>query len=543
MAKASTRTQPSQRPGAPAEPVLELDDMQGIAVPGFLKPHQALVYLRFPQDRAGLLGTRAAIAVLARNGSISSGAATLKDRRDHRDYVAGKLKEADRRPLMAIGFTARGLGKFTPAVRQIASPAFLGGLVQRAALLGDPTDPSDPGAPENWVVGKPGEELDAMVVVAGDHRVSVRETASRLASQLASLGGQVSIQHGDVRDDQRGHEHFGFDDGVSQPGIRGRASDAPDDYITDRRLDPADTPDAWLYGYPGQTLIWPGELVLGYPSSSPDPLIPGPTTPCPAWMRNGSFLVYRRLRQDVAAFWTTMRDEAARLGRQPGFEGMTDVRLAALLVGRWPSGAPISRTPHADDEALGSDSMANNDFQFDNDTPPRSLRRKRQKQFPTAKADPVGIVCPAGAHIRKLNVRDAASDMGGASATLTRRLLRVGVTFGTSLADKYGENGPDPLDGDRGLLFLSIQSSIEDQFEFLQARWANNPARPRGPGGHDMIIGQNAATADGVRRCHVFGAQLQATEVRARKQFVIPTGGGYFFVPSLSALLQVIAPE
>jgi hypothetical protein len=59
---------------------------------------------------------------------------------------------------------------------------------------------------------------------------------------------------------------------------------------------------------------------------------------------------------------------------------------------------------------------------------------------------------------------------------------------------------------------LSSQASIEDQFEFLQERWINNRARPRGPGGHDMIVGQNAATEDGVRRCHLFGAQLQAAE-------------------------------
>ena len=318
MAKAATKVPPPPAPSAPtapAEPVLELDDIQGIAVPGFLKPHQALVYLRFPQDRAGFLATQSAIREMVRSGAISNGAVTLKDRRDHRRYEAGKLKEANRPPLMAIGFTAQGLGKLTPAVTQIDSPAFLGGLPQRSTLLGDPTDPSDPGAPQNWVVGKPGEELDAMVVVAADHRETARDAAGKLASQFAGYGAEVSIQPGDVRADDRGHEHFGFYYGVSQPGIRGRASAAPDDYITDRHLDPADIPDAWLYGYPGQTLVWPGELVLGYPSSGPDPLIAGPVTPCVDWLRNGSFLVYRRLRQDVAGFWTTMRAEAGAVQR------------------------------------------------------------------------------------------------------------------------------------------------------------------------------------------------------------------------------------
>jgi hypothetical protein len=95
----------------------------------------------------------------------------------------------------------------------------------------------------------------------------------------------------------------------------------------------------------------------------------------------------------------------------------------------------------------------------------------------------------------------------------------------------------------KGGYFLSIQTSIEEQFEFLQARWINNPSRPRGPGGHDMIVGQNAAAEDGVRQCHLFGSGLQSGTVMAKKQFVVPTGGAYFFVPSLSAIRTVIASE
>ena len=117
------------------------------------------------------------------------------------------------------------------------------------------------------------------------------------------------------------------------------------------------------------------------------------------------------------------------------------------------------------------------------------------------------------------------------------------MTFGESLADKYGEKGPDPLGGDRGLLFLSIQSSIEEQFEFLQARWINNRARPRGPGGHDMIVGQNARPRMACGDVISSVPQLQSGEVTARRQFVVPTGGGYFFVPSLNALRTVIAPD
>jgi deferrochelatase/peroxidase EfeB len=140
-----------------------------------------------------------------------------------------------------------------------------------------------------------------------------------------------------------------------------------------------------------------------------------------------------------------------------------------------------------------------------------------------------------------LNVRDSGSDMGGASATHERRILRVGIPYGESLKDRYADTAQDPLQGDRGLLFLCIQASIEEQFEFLQSRWMNDPTRPKAPAGHDMIVGQNAATTDGIRRCTLFGGGLAQAEVRADKQFVIPVGGGYFFLPSMKALSEVLS--
>jgi deferrochelatase/peroxidase EfeB len=225
------------------------------------------------------------------------------------------------------------------------------------------------------------------------------------------------------------------------------------------------------------------------------------------------------------------------------------------LVGRWPSGAPVNRVPNADNQQLGKDQSANNYFLFDCDSTPLKLDRGRDP-YPQAKADPVGAICPLAAHIRKVNIRDSSSDMGARSSTYDRRILRVGVPFGKPLANSEAkkrregshESMPadydsvfDPEQGNRGLLFLSIQTSIEDQFEFLQARWINDDSRPKMPGGNDLIVGQNAATADGVRRCTIFGSGLQQAQVEASRQWVIPTGGGYFFVPSISALQAVIA--
>jgi Dyp-type peroxidase family len=468
----------------------------------------------------------------------STGEETLDDRRKFRAVAPAKRRNQTAANyggvLIAIGFSSVGLKALTPGAADIPSEAFRLGLAARSELLGDPRDPSNEGHVSNWRVGRPGRELDAIIIVAGNQRMPVTARARVIIRQLRAVGAKVSFENGDVRKDDTGHEHFGFNDGISQPGIRGRASTRPNDFITNRHLPPAKTPDAWLYGYPGQDLVWPGEFVLGYPKTSPDPLLPGPSAILkPEWTRNGSFLVFRRLRQDVELFWRTMRSEANRLSALPGFAGLTDERLAALLVGRWRSGAPISRVPKADNQTLGNDPVANNNFIFDSHT-------TWPDRFPSAHADPVGLTCPLVAHIRKVNTRDSSSDMGARSSAYDRRILRVGVPFGKSLLDHYAQPARDPEKGNRGLLFLSIQSSIEDQFEFLQSRWINDPARPKAPSGNDMIVGQNAATAGSVRRCVIFGSGLGQAELSASGQFVIPTGGGYFFVPSISALRSVI---
>jgi Dyp-type peroxidase family len=517
---------------APVEPVLDVRDIQGIVAPGFFKPHQTLIGLRYARTDKGAADFQRVAGSL----EIADCATTLADRKAHRgnsDLVAP--------PLVAIGFGYRGLYDLTPGATQIPSEAFKIGLPGRSALLGDPQDKASKGAPINWVVGAPGAEPDALVIVAGDTRATVDEKAKEIRKQFVAIGVDTLLQQGDVRPDLPGHEHFGFDDGVSQPGIRGRASDKQDDFLTPRHVAEDQFPASALYGYPGQDLVWPGEFVIGYPGTSPDPLIQGPTEPVSlAWTRNGSFLVYRRLSQDVYGFWRAIRAEADRLSKFPGFQGLDAVELASKLVGRWPSGAPVSRTPDRDDPKLGGDRLANNHFRFDSDTPTLVLR-KGKDGFAPAKADPVGFSCPLAAHIRKVHTRDAPSDMGGRSSNYDRRLLRVGVPYGPPVKDPFAPPARD--EPERGLLFLSIQTSIEDQFEFLQARWMNDEARPKAPSGNDMIVGQNAPARDGVRRAVVFGEGLQMAEVRLPHQHVIATGGGYFFVPSLGALRTVIAPQ
>jgi hypothetical protein len=96
--------------------------------------------------------------------------------------------------------------------------------------------------------------------------------------------------------------------------------------------------------------------------------------------------------------------------------------------------------------------------------------------------------------------------------------------------------------GERGLLFLAVQTSIDDQFEFLMAHWMGDPSRPKTPGGHEPLAGQNDAAGEGrVRRCAIFGSAVQQATVATAAPWVAPTGGGYFFIPSLMSLSTVLS--
>jgi len=87
-------------------------------------------------------------------------------------------------------------------------------------------------------------------------------------------------------------------------------------------------------GLPGQDLLRPGELILGYPGQDPhDPVKPAPIAPLPApWARNGTYMAFRRLEQRVPEFRNFVAANARRLGISAGL-------LAARMVGRWRSGA------------------------------------------------------------------------------------------------------------------------------------------------------------------------------------------------------------
>jgi deferrochelatase/peroxidase EfeB len=239
--------------------------------------------------------------------------------------------------------------------------SFRQGLAERSTYLGDPTRPSHPGHRSRWVVGGPKYEADILVIVAADDPEDLVTLVRSIKGRAAASGLSLLFeQRGDTLPGRlRGHEHFGFKDGVSQPGVRGKVSAAPGDFITPRYIDPAD-PRARFFAKPGQLLLWPGQFLLGELRQQTEHLYASApaATDFPRWAALGSYLVCRRLRQDVPAFLKFAIGVAAALG-------MPAQQFASMLVGRWPSGAPIMRTPAADNAALAGDGFANNHFIFD----------------------------------------------------------------------------------------------------------------------------------------------------------------------------------
>lgn len=521
------------------EPLLDMDDIQGNILAGFNKDHQYLVALKFralPAAKRWLARVEPEISSMSEVQRFNNLFRELRARRggDPAGMVATWAN---------VAFSRDGLAALTTAAEADAIPSgdqrpFQLGMPARAGLLGD-TPPQDPTA--GWVVGGRGRVPDVLLIVASDDPAALEAAVHRLCPGPGDGPDAPEVvweELGQTRPDLPGHEHFGFKDGVSQPGVRGLVSQQPDVYLTPRLLEPPPAGGV-EFSRPGEPLVWPGQFVFGYPSTDGSQASTGGPVPAPQltppWIRNGSLLVFRRLRQDVAAFTAFVRENAERIAGVAGFTGMTPQRLGALLVGRWASGAPVARAPISEPPGLAEDRLANNDFLFTVDTPAPVFRPgtgAAPGAFQGAREDGFGFACPRAAHIRKMNPRDQDSDQGSQFDTLTRRILRRGIPYGPPLADPQTDDGQD-----RGLHFLCYQTSIEQQFELLQSNWANSRLTPQ-PGGHDLLIGQ---PAEAERRCELFAPSGSArTELSTPNRFVTVTGGGYFFAPSLSAIREVL---
>jgi Dyp-type peroxidase family len=519
---------------------LELADIQGAVVPGFKKDHAAVIALRISDVAGCKTWLKARAADVARADEVLAFNRLFTQIRMRR----GTEALAPKATWISISFSADGLSllRSPEEITAAFDDAFLDGMFQSA--LGDPP-------PEQWTTGgTPDQVPHILVVVAADDATDLTAAVARLDATIADTGptGGPALQSmgpprlgSTLPGALRGHEHFGFKDGISQPAIRGLASGDPQDFVDAREL-AADDPNQEMFAEPGRPLVWPGQFLIGYNRQDRlDFLEPhAPFEPRVPWQRNGSYLVYRRLQQNVHAFWRFCRDGAAAAGERTG-RTMTSEAFASLLVGRWPSGAPLVRTPAADDPELAAADTVNNDFLFSEATPLVTLADGTVpgSGFPPPQPDPNGRLCPFVAHIRKVNPRDDPTDTSGPRQTRTRLSLRRGIPYGPPKdpARLLEDDGVD-----RGLLFMSYQASIENQFEFVVKTWVNLPNSPHDsdpPAGHDPLIGQSRG-ARFVRLPRDPDPPDDEVPLPA-DPWVVMTGGGYFFTPAVSALSGALA--
>jgi len=522
---------------APPEPVFDeavRKNVQGNIFPGFNKDYQHFLFYRIGNKQAAKKWLRW-IAPL-----ISSMDEVLAFNRMYRTlrFRLGTKEVQIKATWVNITFSCAAIEKLVSkeACQEFGEESFRQGLAARSEYLGDPTKATAPGNKRKWVIGGPDNEADILVVIASDDPKHLAKMVTKIKTEADAQKLKLLFQQAGetLPDNLRGHEHFGFKDGVSQPGVRGRVSELPDDYLTPRYIQPTDE-RLQLFARPGQLLVYPGQFLLGMERQNPERLYSSVDSGknFPKWAKNGSYLVCRRLRQDVKAFWEFAVKTAAELD-------VPAQQFAAMLVGRHPSGAPIIRTPDSDIPDLGADDLTNNNFLFDDDTPASNLipiPGYPGDKYPQGKQDMLGLVCPHFSHVRKVNPRDSATDLGKVSDSLIRMIIRRGIPYGPPVA---GVKKPSESlwKKERGLMFICYQSSIEDQFEFLTRRWANSKIQPN-TGGHDPIIGQEGSQGDRERFID-FPKDDTVKRVPIKTEWVIPTGGGYFFAPPISGITDVL---
>jgi len=380
--------------------------------------------------------------------------------------------------LSALGLPVESTSSFPLDFRQ--------GMRARAAALGDTGD----SAPEHWDEPWRNPEAQVHLLVscystnAGILDRHCQKLLAHLPVRVAALAPHQDAAR--IIHNEQPVEHFGFSDGLSNPAIEGMPRN------DNRNL--VGNPD----GKGGFSDVPAGEFVLGYPGVGGEQR----ELPVPTLLGvNGTFLVFRKLAQDVARFRAYLDDQCQILKHVSAEHGRAF--LAAKLVGRWHDGSPLVRYPR------------------------RPATADPTNQFDYVD-DPEGALCPLGAHVRRTNPRSSLGSDG--QLTKRRRIIRRGIPYGNFVREsEIPDNGP------RGIIFLAYMSGIERQFEFVQQQWINNGDSFRQGNDKDPLVGNNDRS----------GRMVVPGDERAGRppflcaglpRFVTVKGGAYFFVPSLTAL-------
>jgi Dyp-type peroxidase family len=429
---------------------LELDDIQS----GVLRPRPApyvgtYILFRIDERKAGRELMRRASTVVASCGQPQS---PLSD-----TWMSISLSFQG---LKALGVPQASLDSFAPEFRQ--------GMAARAKELGDTGENS----PEHWEKPLGTAEVHVALTAVSPGERQLESALERARKAYRELPGITAIWRQDVHALPGEREAFGFKDGISHPAVEG--SGIPGSNPQERPLKA-------------------GEFVLGYrDESGVVPAVPQPEV----LGRNGSYVVFRKLHQRVAAFRQYLRANSSSAEEQE--------LLAAKMMGRWRSGAPLALCPFHDDPELGVDPRRNNDFLYGED-------------------DPLGYKTPLGSHARRANPRDA----GVPGFARIHRMIRRGTSYGPPLPEGVLEdNGID-----RGLMFAFVGASLKRQFEFVQSEWLNDGGFIGAGEAKDPIAGHN----DGAGVFDIPRRPLRR-RVQGLPRFVVTRGGEYCFLPGLRAL-------
>ncbi|TGT73223.1 cytochrome P450 [bacterium M00.F.Ca.ET.159.01.1.1] len=457
------------------------------------------------------------------------------------DFVMGKTSFGDGVPAgraMTVAFGPCGLRRlgleggvddnpldtFPVAFRQGM------GTPERSRILDD----TGRDGPSTWQWGAPDTRVDAIIVCYAEAPATLKTEVAAVKRQTAGAGmslvaelplivkrepkkdGAAADEPGKNGDGTshgkpgrlRAYEHFGFVDGVSQPIVRGTAR-------ANRGAAPMHlvAPGEFLFGYRDEHGFYPASPSVKAAQDRTGILsqvrrnrqVPGQPPPPRDFGRNGSFLVVRQFEQHVELFDDFCRKAAMQAAGETGDPAITPRWIAAKMLGRWQDGSSLVRNP--------------------NGRPGRGA----DNDFALGAEDPQGHACPLGSHIRRSNPRDSLGEDRETQIRIGKRhrILRVGRTY-----EKKEKGGRT----EKGLLFMCLNADIERQYEFIQQTWVSSSSFQGLVDEKDPTIGSRKS---GGR--FSIPSWEKVTVIKDIPQFVTTRGGGYFFMPSRSAMRYLIS--
>lgn len=439
--------------------------------------------------------------------------------------------------LRTLGVKEDELARFSAEFREgmAPRPESPSAVPRRCNLLGDLGDNS----PQHWRWGGWGENchIDGLLLLFAETSdlLDVLLEAEIAAMQDVAEPLPVTLK-GRLFGDEK--EHFGFKDGVSNPIFEGT-----------RRFDDASKKDRQI------SAIELGEFVLGYKNERNEKISYSHAPTSRNLGRNGTYLVFRQLEQDVRAFRNFVSETAERIHGAANKE--TEEWVASRMVGRSYEGEPLippgASSVQAGQRAASGTSACPASRKADKKTEERVaapiaeqiLGRTRDVSIPARTAsrkatqprndflyhfeDRFGVACPLGAHIRRANPRDILGPDPNTALRLSKmhRIIRRGRSYG----ERLPADGAVANDGnERGLHFICLNASLAGQFELIQHTWLNNP--------HFNRLYDEADPLGHFHEHNAMTIQSRPTNLRLESlpRFVTVRGGGYFFMPGVTAL-------